>query len=100
VPVINPTLKAPRWYWVPARVLVLTFVLTLLAFAISLFLGILITVIVAWLRGVQPNFTVAYRQFAAPVALFVAAVVLVAMTFLELHRYRQAKALAQIESAG
>jgi hypothetical protein len=89
---------APRWYWIPARVLVVTVVLGLLSLAVSLFIGILGTLAVAWMRGTHPNLTLAYR-FAAPVAGLIAFGVLIAMTSSELRRYRQAKALAEIERA-
>ncbi len=75
----------------------MTFLLTLLAFAISLLLGILGTVIAAGLRGAHPNLTEAYRHVAAPVAAAVGSVVLISMTALEVRRYRHDKALAAIE---
>src|SRR5258707_10111555 len=86
----------PRWYWIPARVVVVTLVLGLLSLAVSLFVGIVATMISAWLGGAHPNLTTAYR-FAAPVSGGMAGVALVVMTWLELRRYRQAKALAEIE---
>lgn len=92
--------RGPRWFWIPLRVLLVTFLLTLLTFAVSLLVGILVTVAGAWLRGEHPNMPIAYRHFAAPVAAVVAGAVLVTMTILEVRRYRQAKALAQIERAG
>jgi len=89
----------PRWYWVPVRVIVITFLLTLLSFAICLLLGILGLVIFGTLRGVHPNLTFAYRHFAFPVATTVAAVVLVSATITEVGRYRRMKALAGIARA-
>jgi uncharacterized membrane protein YeaQ/YmgE (transglycosylase-associated protein family) len=87
----------PGWFSIPLRVLLVTFLLTLLSFAVSLLLGILGTVIAAWLRGARPNMRVAYLHFAAPLAAVVAAVVLVWTTVGEVRRYRQSKALAEIE---
>ena len=54
--------RAPRWYGIPIRTLLLTFVGTLLCFAVSLFLGILGTIAVSALRGVHPDMTFAYRS--------------------------------------
>ena len=55
-----------RWFLVPLRVLLVTFLLALLSFAVCLFLGILGLLISAAVRGVHPNMTVAYRQIAFP----------------------------------
>jgi len=91
--------RSPLWYLIPPRVLLLTFLLTLLSFAVSLLLGILGVLVLAWWRGVRPNMTDAYRHWAAPVAAVVAAVVLISATVLEIRHYRQAKTLARIERA-
>jgi hypothetical protein len=87
----------PHWYLIPARVLLLTFLLTLLSFAASLLLGILALVIMAALRGIHPNLPIAYRHIALPVAAAVAAVTLISASVIEIRRYRQTKALAEIE---
>lgn len=87
----------PRWYWIPLRVLLATFLLTLLSFAVSLLLGILSLVIGAELRGAHPDLTFAYRHIAPPVAVVAGAIVLLVVSFIEVRHYRQAKALAQIE---
>ena len=89
----------PRWYVVPLRVLLVTFLLTLLAFAVSLMLGILGLVVSATLRGLHPNMTAAYRQIALPIALAAGAVALVVVSVVEVRNYRQARALAQIARA-
>lgn len=72
--------------------------MTLLAFAVSLLLGIIGVVLGAKLRAGTPNMQVAYRDVAAPVAAVVCAIVLVSSLFMEIRNYRQAKALAGIES--
>jgi len=79
------------------RTLLITFLLTLLSFALSLFLGILGTLAASRLRGQAPDLSFAYRHVAVPVAIGVAAVVLIASLVLEVRHYRQAKALAEIE---
>jgi TRAP-type C4-dicarboxylate transport system permease small subunit len=79
------------------RVLLVTFLLTLLFFAISLLLGILGVVIAARLRALPPNMSTAYRYVALPVAAAGGAFALVSASVMEIRRYRQTKALAEIE---
>jgi zinc transporter ZupT len=93
----RPTSRSPRWYGVPVRVLLLTFLGTLLCFAVSLLLGILGAVIGAALRGVHPDLRAAYRAFAIPLAVVAGCVVFVCMLVVEIRHYRQAKTLAVIE---
>ena len=89
----------PRWYWIPARVLLVTVLVTVLAFAVSLLLGIVGLLIGARLRGVPVDMTLAYRDIAAPAAVIVGTVVLISALSMEIRHYRQAKGLAQIERA-
>jgi hypothetical protein len=89
----------PRWYLIPVRILLVTFLLTLLSFAVSLLLGILGTVILSRMHGVHPNMTLAYRHVALPAAASVAAIVLVAASAMEIRNYRQTRALAGIARA-
>lgn len=92
------SLRAPRWYLIPVRVLLVTFVITLLSFAVSLFLGILGTLLAAKLHGTpKPNLAVAYRHVAIPVALAAAAIILFSSAAMEIKHYRQLKALRQLE---
>ena len=87
-----------RWYLIPVRVLAVTFLLTLLSFAISLLLSILGVVIVALLRGTRhPNLTIAYRHIALPVAIAAAAIVIVSATVMEVRHYRRMKTLRRLE---
>jgi len=81
------------------RVLLVSFLLTLLSFAVSLLLGILGTVIAGGLRNVHPDMTVAYRHVALPTAAGIAVVALIAMTIVEVRNFRQAKALTAIARA-
>jgi hypothetical protein len=87
----------PHWYLIPVRVLLVTFLLTLLAFAVSLLLGILGLVVAARLRGFHPNLTTAYRHIALPAAAVVGAMALISASVIEIRHYRQTKALAEIE---
>jgi hypothetical protein len=93
----NKPATKPGWYLIPMRVLLVTFLLTLLAFAVSLLLGILGLVIAARVRGFHPNMTTAYRHIAFPAATIVGAIVLISASVIEIRRYRQTKALNEIE---
>jgi len=91
-----PRRNSPPWWGVPLRVFLTTFLVTLLSFALSLFVGIVGTVLLAKMRGVQPNLSIAYLHFAVPIAGTVCVVALVTSIVVETRQYRQAKALAQI----
>lgn len=88
------TPRPPRWYAIPVRVLLVTFIGTLIAFAISLLLGIFVTVLVSSLRHVHPNMTEAYRHIALPSALVAGGIIFVLALMMEIRHYRQSKALA------
>ena len=89
--------RKPRWYLIPARVLLATFLLTLISFAVSLLLGILGVLIAARLRGVPLKLTAAYRYIALPAAVTVGVIVLISSSVMEVRHFRQTKALAEIE---
>jgi hypothetical protein len=92
-----PSPRPPRWYTIPVRVLLLTFIGTLISFAVSLLLGIIGTVAVSALRGVHPDMTVAYRQVALPAAVVAGSIIFVLALTMEIRHYRQSKTLAAIE---
>ena len=94
-----PPSRSPRWYSIPARVLLITFILTLVWFALSLLVSIVGLVAVAYLKGVSPDMRVAYRHFALPAGVIGGSVALVAVTAAEIRHYRQAKALSGIARA-
>jgi len=77
-----------------------TFIGTLLCFAVSLLLAILGTVLVGALRGVHPDMRIAYRQIALPVALVAGSIIFVLTLAMEIRHYRQAKTLSAIERLG
>lgn len=89
--------RAPSWYGIPMRVLLITFIGTLLCFAASLLLGIIGTVVVSAIRGLHPDMTLAYRQFALPVALVAGAIICVLAIVMEIRHHRQTKTLSAIE---
>jgi len=90
--------RAPRWYTIPVRVGLVTFIGTLLCFAVSLLFAIFGTVIIAALRGVHPDMRVAYRHIALPMALVAGSIILVLALVMEIRHYRQSKTLAAIEN--
>jgi hypothetical protein len=92
--------RAPRWYTIPVRVFLVTFIGTLLCFAVSLLLGILGTVIISSLRGTHPDMRIAYRMIALPVSLVAGGIVFVLALVMEIRHYRQSKTLSAIERLG
>lgn len=89
--------RLPSWLAILLRVLALTFVGTLLSFAVTLLIAILGTAIVSLLRGVHPDMRIAYRYIALPMALITALVLCLLATASEIRHSRQAKALKAIE---
>jgi hypothetical protein len=87
--------KAPQlhWYGVPVRILLVTFILTLMSFALCLLLAILGTVLAAKLHGYTPDLRVAYRHIALPIAIAAGTVVFVVTTVMEIRHFRQTKSL-------
>lgn len=91
-----PIPRPPRWYAIPVRVLLVTFIGTLISFAISLLLGIIGIVVVSALHHVHPNMTVAYRLIALPAAVVAGSIIFVLALAMEIRHYRQSKTLAAI----
>ena len=87
----------PRWIGIPLRVFTMTFLLTLLSFAVALLLGIMGTVVYSQGKHVAPNLPFAYRHIAFPFAITVGAIVLVLSLLMEIRNYRQRKTLDGIE---
>jgi hypothetical protein len=92
-----PTPRPPRWYAIPVRVLLVTFIGTLISFAVSLLLGIIGTVVVSALRHIHPDMTVAYRFIALPAAVVAGSIIFVLALAMEIRHYRQSKTLAALE---
>ena len=97
---LTPASRAPRWYAIPVRVCLVTFIATLLCFAVTLLFAILGTVIVGALRGVHPDMRIAYRHIALPMALVAGSIILVLALVMEIRHYRQTKTLSAIEKLG
>jgi len=87
------------WYTIPLRVALITFILTLLSFAVCLLVAILWTVVTAGIRGVPPDLRIAYRHIALPLAVGIGSAVLVASTINEIRHYRRSRVLAGIARA-
>jgi hypothetical protein len=92
-------LSRPRWITIPFRVGALTFLFTLLSFAVSLLLSILGSIIYSVAKHVPPDLPFAYRHIAFPFAITVGAIVFVVSIAVEVRRYRQSRTLAGIERA-
>jgi len=87
----------PRWIGIPARVVAMTFLFTVLSFAVALLLSILGAVVYSQVEHVAPNMTFAYRHIAFPFAIAAGAIVLVLSLGMEIRNYRQRKTLEEIE---
>jgi len=75
----------------------MTFLMTLMSFAVALLVSILGTVVYSQVKHVAPNLTFAYRHIAFPCAITAGGVVLVLSLAMEIRNYRQGKILAGIE---
>ena len=95
-----PVYRSPHWYGIPVRVFLVTFIGTLLCFAVSLLFAILGTVILAALHGVHPDMRIAYRHIALPMAPVAGSVIFVVILITEIRHYRQAKTLSAMERMG
>lgn len=93
----NSEAKEVRWVSLPVWALAVTFLFTLLSFAVALLLSILGTIVYSQVKHVAPNLPFAYRHIAFPFAITVGGIVLVVSLVMEIRNYRQRKALAAIE---
>lgn len=92
--------RSPRWYGIPLRILLVSFIGTLLSFAVILLVAIFGMVIVSSVRGVHPDMRIAYRVIALPAALVAGAIIFVLSVVMEVRHYRQSKTLSAIEKMG
>ena len=89
--------RPPRWYTIPVRVGLVTFIGTLLSFCFTLLFAI-VGLSIVWMHyGVRPNMAIAYRRIALPAACWGGIVILLFSLVTEVRRYREAKALKAIE---
>lgn len=89
--------RPPRWYAIPVRVLLATFIGTLISFAASLFLGIVGIFAIGMVRGIRPDMTMAYRHIAVPAAIVAGGIIFFLALGMEIRHYRQIRTLAAIE---
>jgi hypothetical protein len=92
------TPNSPRWYMIPVRAALVTFIGTLICFAVALLLGIMGTAVVSLFRHLHPDMRIAYRHVALPAAIVSGAIILVLSLAMEIRHYRQSKILAAIAS--
>ena len=92
-----PSAAHPAWHRIPLRVLLVTFIGTLICFAVGLLLAIVGMVIVSAVRGVHPDMRIAYRLIALPMALVAGGIIFVLAVVMEFRHYRQTKTLSAIE---
>ena len=74
---------------IAVRVVIFTFLFTLLSFAIGLFCGIVSAVIFGAIRHVHPDMTMAYKYVAAPFGAMGMIVTFITMLVLEIRRLRR-----------
>jgi len=92
-----PAPRAPRWYGIPVRILLITFLGTLISFAVSLLFALVGIVVFAAMRGVRPDMRIAYRHVALPIALVAGSIIFILATVTEIRHYRQMRTLSAIE---
>ena len=92
-----PASRVPRWLGIPVRVSLITFLGTLISFAVSLLFALVGTVVLAAMRGVHPDMRFAYRRIAFPFALVAGSIIFVSTMVTEIRHYRQMKTLSAIE---
>ena len=91
--------RKPGLAGVVFRVIVVTFLLTLLTFAVTLLGAILALVMVGELHGGlnHVNMSAAYRHVALPVAITVGVVTLISTSVYEIRRHLQSRTLARLD---
>jgi hypothetical protein len=86
---VGTVTRKPRLPGVFFRALLITFVLTLLVFAVTLLFAIIGLSLFGIVAGHRPDMANAYRYVALPMAMLVAVVALVTAFITEFKRYRQ-----------
>lgn len=79
------------------RALLITFVASLLVFAVTLLFSIFGVVITGALYHRHPDMSIAYRHIAIPVGIVAAVIIFVFALIHEFRHYRQSKTLTAIE---
>ncbi len=89
----NPGSPAPSLLGIFPRILMFTFGITGISFAVSLFVGILCMAFMGAFRGHLPDMRLAYRMFALPVAIMVGTLAFTVTCVVEFRDYAKAKML-------
>ena len=89
----GPASTVPSLVGIFPRVIMITFGITGISFAVSLFVGILCMAMMGMFRGHLPDMRLAYRMFALPVAAMVGIVAFVVASIVEVGHYFRAKSL-------
>jgi hypothetical protein len=89
----GPDNSVPSLLGIVPRVIMITFGITGISFAVSLFVGILCMAMMGMFRGHLPDMRLAYRIFALPVAAMVGVVALIVACTVEVRHYLRAKSL-------
>ncbi|MFZ0731430.1 MAG: hypothetical protein WAM79_03805 [Candidatus Sulfotelmatobacter sp.] len=89
--------RSSHLYGVLVRALMITFIGSLLVFAVTLLFSIFGVVITGALYHRHPDMTIAYRHIAIPVGIAAAVIIFVFALINEIRRYRQSKTLTAIE---
>jgi TRAP-type C4-dicarboxylate transport system permease small subunit len=92
-----PRSRSPHWYGALVRALLITFVASLLVFAVTLLFSIFGVVITGALYHRHPDMSIAYRHIAIPVGIVAAVMIFVFALINEIRHYRQSKTLTAIE---
>lgn len=83
------SVRKPNAALVVVRVIVVTVLITLLCFAISLFLGIAGIVLVGMIKGGLSDLSLAYRHIALPVAVVAMVIAFIVTLVVEVKHYRR-----------
>jgi uncharacterized membrane protein len=89
----GPTSPTPSLVGIVPRIVMITFGFTGIAFAVSLFVGIICMAFMGIFRGHLPDMRMAYRVFALPVALMVGTLAMTIACVVEFRQYWEAKRL-------
>ena len=92
-PTRNSPARSPRWYGIPIRIVVITFIGTLLVFALGLLLAIIGTMIASAIRGIPPDMRIAYRLIALPMAACAGVMIFIGSVVMEIRHYLKAKSI-------
>ena len=90
----NDGVSAPPTLWgIVPRIVLITFGITGISFAVSLFVGIVAMAMMGAFKGHFPDMRMAYRMFALPIAMMVGTLALLIASVVEIRDYFRSKRL-------